>query len=89
MFARAPAAGLASIIIPNWNGAAHLPVCLTATRNQTYTPHEILLVDNASTDDSLALVARDYPAVRVLPQTHNLGFTGACNAGLRAAGGEF
>jgi GT2 family glycosyltransferase len=89
VFAPAPVAGLASIIIPNWNGAAHLPVCLSALAAQTYAQHEVLLVDNASTDDSLALVARDYPSVRVLPQTHNLGFTGACNAGLRAARGEF
>ena len=81
-------AGLASIIIPNWNGAAHLPTCLRALAAQTYPHAEVLLVDNASTDDSLALVARDFPAVRVLAQPRNLGFTGACNAGLRAAQGE-
>ena len=85
---RAAPAGLVSIIIPNWNGAAHLPTCLSALMAQTYQPLEVLLVDNASTDDSLALVARDYPAVRLLPQTRNLGFTGACNAGLRAGRGE-
>lgn len=83
-----PRAGLASIIIPNWNGAAHLPTCLKALFTQTYRPLEVLLVDNASSDDSLALVARDFPQVRLLPQTRNLGFTGACNAGLRAAQGE-
>ncbi len=85
---RAAPAGLVSIIIPNWNGAAHLPTCLRALMAQTYQPLEVLLVDNASTDASLALVARNYPAVRLLPQTRNLGFTGACNAGLRAGQGE-
>ncbi|MCC7360480.1 MAG: glycosyltransferase family 2 protein [Anaerolineales bacterium] len=81
-------AGLASIIIPNWNGSAHLPTCLRALARQTYPHAEVLLVDNASTDDSLALVARDFPQVRILAQARNLGFTGACNAGLRAARGE-
>ena len=81
-------AGLASIIIPNWNGAAHLPTCLRPLTAHAYPHAEVLLVDNASTDDSLALVARDFPAVRVLAQPRNLGFTGACNAGLRAAQGE-
>ncbi len=77
-----------SIVIPNWNGAQHLPVCLDSLRRQTYPDVEVILVDNASRDDSLAIVAR-YPEVRVLAQTTNLGFTGACNAGLRAARGAF
>jgi len=75
-----------SIVIPNWNGAQHLPVCLDSLRRQTYPDVEVILVDNASRDDSLAIVER-YPEVRVLAQATNLGFTGACNAGLRAARG--
>ncbi len=75
----------ASIIIPNWNGSAHLPVCLQALRAQTVPEHEVIVVDNASTDGSQALLARDFPEVRLLQLEHNLGFTGACNAGLRAA----
>ena len=78
----------ASIIIPNWNGAAHLPTCLTALRAQTFQDFEVLVADNASTDDSLELLARDYPEVRVIRLERNFGFTGACNAGLRAARGE-
>jgi GT2 family glycosyltransferase len=75
-----------SVIIPNWNGAHHLPVCLDSLRCQDYHNFEVIVVDNASGDTSLEVLAR-YPEFRVLPQTRNLGFTGACNAGLKAAQG--
>ncbi len=79
---------LASVVIPNWNGARHLPVCLEALRRQTYPHLEILLVDNGSADGSLELLARDYPEVRVLALGRNLGLTGGNNAGFRAAQGQ-
>jgi GT2 family glycosyltransferase len=78
-----------SVIIPNWDGAQHLPTCLTALRGQTFRDFEILVVDNASQDASLELLARDYTEVRVIRLDHNSGFAGACNAGLRAGRGEF
>ncbi len=78
---------LISVVIPNWNGAAHLPTCLEALRRQTYPRREVLVVDNGSADDSLALLAR-YPEVRVLALGSNRGFAGAVNAGIRAAQGE-
>ncbi len=79
---------LASVVIPNWNGAQHLPVCLDALRAQTHTDLEVIVVDNASTDESQALLSREYPEVRVLALSRNLGLTGANNAGFRAARGE-
>jgi GT2 family glycosyltransferase len=79
---------LASVVIPNWNGAQHLPVCLDALRAQTYPDLEVLVVDNASTDGSQALLAGQYPEVRLLTLPRNLGLTGANNAGFRAARGE-
>ncbi|HNS38707.1 MAG TPA: glycosyltransferase family A protein, partial [Promineifilum sp.] len=39
----------ASVIIPHWNGVQHLEVCLNALRRQTFTDHEVILVDNGST----------------------------------------
>jgi GT2 family glycosyltransferase len=80
-------APLLSVIIPNWNGAHHLPTCLDSLRQQHYPAVEVLVVDNASQDDSLEILAR-YPEIQTLPQRKNLGFTGACNAGLDAAGGS-
>lgn len=79
---------LVSIIIVNWNGAQHLPVCLNALRRQTYRAFEVILVDNASRDNSLTLVTKNYPEVKVIALSHNRGFTGGNNAGLRAARGE-
>ena len=79
---------LISVIIPNWNGAEHLAVCLDSLRMQTYRRTEIIVVDNASTDNSRTLLEQDYPAIRLIPLPENRGFTGACNAGLEAAGGE-
>lgn len=79
---------LASVVIPNWNGAHHLPSCLDSLRQQTYPHVEVIVVDNASTDGSRALVAERYREVRVLALDCNLGLTGGNNAGFRAAQGE-
>ncbi len=78
-----------SIIIVNWNGAQHLPTCLDALRRQTFRDFEIIVADNASHDGSLELLERDYPEVKVIALSRNLGFTGGNNAGIRAARGEF
>jgi GT2 family glycosyltransferase len=80
---------LISVVIPNWNGAHLLPTCLDSLRRQSYAEREIIVVDNASTDGSLELLARDYPDVRVVSLPRNTGFTGACNAGIRASHSEF
>lgn len=79
---------LFSVVIPNWNGKAHLPVCLDSLARQTYQPVEVIVADNASTDGSLDLLRDDYPWVRVAALPENRGFTGACNAGMRAAQGQ-
>ncbi|MGC8827650.1 MAG: glycosyltransferase family 2 protein, partial [Anaerolineae bacterium] len=79
---------LVSVIIPNWNGAALLPACLDSLRAQTYRRLEIIVVDNASTDDSAALVRERYPEVRLILLPENRGLTGGVNAGIRAAQGE-
>ena len=77
-----------SVVIPNWNGAHHLPTCLDSLRRQTHRNVQVIVADNGSSDGSLELLARDYAEVVVLPLGQNLGFTGACNAGMRAAQGE-
>jgi GT2 family glycosyltransferase len=79
---------LLSIIIPNWNGARHLPTCLDSLRRQTYSHLEVVLVDNASTDDSVALVQDRYPEVRLVLLSENLGLTGGINRGIQAARGD-
>jgi GT2 family glycosyltransferase len=77
-----------SVIIPNWNGARWLPVCLRSLEKQTYRDFEIVVVDNASTDDSRTLLARDFPNARVLALDANRFFAGAVNRGIRATASE-
>jgi GT2 family glycosyltransferase len=79
---------LVSVIIPNWNGAQHLPVCLDSLQRQSYSHSEVIVVDNGSEDGSVTLVTRDYPHVRVIPLSENRGFAVACNDGMHAARGE-
>jgi GT2 family glycosyltransferase len=76
---------LITVIIPNWNGAHLLPTCLDSLRRQSYTDREIIVVDNASTDGSCELLARDYADVCLVALPRNLGFAGACNAGIHAS----
>ncbi len=80
---------LFSIVIPNWNGARFLPTCLDALKKQTYPHVEVIVVDNASSDGSQDLLKRDYAWVKLVDLPENRGFTGACNAGIHAAQGEF
>lgn len=77
-----------SVIIPNRNGARFLPACLSALARQTYRDFETLIADNASTDESRALIARDFPNVRVVVLNANYFFAGAVNRGIRATRGE-
>ena len=79
---------LMSVIIPNWNGAHHLPTCLNSLRRQTHPNFEVIVVDNNSSDDSLELMEKEYPDVRVIPLQENRGYAGGVNTGIREAQGE-
>jgi GT2 family glycosyltransferase len=79
---------LLSIIIPHYNGCHHLLPCFNALRGQTYPYLEIILADNGSSDDSVALTRRDFPEVKVLEIGRNLGFAGAVNRAIAQAQGE-
>ncbi len=76
---------LASVIIPNWNGLKFLAPCLDSLTKQTVEPVEVIIVDNASTDGSQALIRDRYPEVTLIELPENRGFTGACNVGMEAA----
>lgn len=78
-----------SVIIPNWNGAQHLRECLGSLEQQSFGDFEVVLVDNGSTDDSLSLVEREFPSVRIVRNHANLGFSAAVNAGIRASSAEY
>ena len=76
-----------TVVIVNWNGERFLDRCLSALLAQTAAPHEIILVDNASSDASLDIVRR-FPSVRLLAQNENLGFARGNNVAIEAASAE-
>jgi glycosyltransferase involved in cell wall biosynthesis len=78
-------APLVSAIVPVRNGARYLGEALASIRAQTYRPLEIVVADDGSTDESLA-IARACPEARVLALPHG-GVAAARNAGLAAARG--
>jgi len=80
---------LASVIIVNFNGKQFLDRCLAAVQQQELgEPFEVILVDNASSDGSVAAVRQAFPEGRVIAAGRNLGFAGGNNLGMRAARGR-
>lgn len=77
------------IIIPNYNGAALLPTCLEALRRQTRRDFTITIVDDGSTDESLDLLARDYPEAAVIPLATNHGLAAAINIAIAQTSAPF
>jgi GT2 family glycosyltransferase len=78
-----------TIVIPNWNTQNWLPGCLNGLRAQTYQNFQILLVDNGSTDTSIAFVGENYPEVEILAFNQNRGFASAVNAGIKQSHSEY
>ena len=75
------------MIVVNWNGERFLERCLSALMDQTAKPHEIILVDNASSDGSLA-IARRFPSVRLMVLDRNTGFARGNNLAIDAVSAE-
>lgn len=80
---------LVSIVIVNWNGAKYLPICLDAVNSQTFTDYEVIVVDNASSDQSADDIEVQWPGVRVERLDENVGFAVANNLGGRIARGSW
>ena len=78
----------ASIIIPNWNGAdllrAYLPSVLEA-KEKYQGQVEIIVIDDASTDQSVELLNKEFSDIKLIIHPHNKGFGQACWSGAQAA----
>ena len=77
-----------SVIIPTWNRASLLARALDSVDRQTRPPEEIIVVDDGSTDDTVALVRSRVTPPKLISQP-NRGVSAARNAGIRAAAGEW
>jgi len=84
--------GLVSIIILTWNQLDYTRQCVTSIQRHTPEPHEIIFVDNGSTDGTLPwlqqLVAL-HDNYRLISNRENRGFAKGCNQGIEAASGEY
>jgi hypothetical protein len=76
------------VVVPNWNGRRWLDGCLRSLLAQTLADHEVVVVDNGSSDGSLSYLAGEHPRVRVLALGANTGFAHAANVGMEAAAAE-
>ena len=79
-----------SIIIVSWNAKQYLHRCLDSLAGKTsgYS-REIIVVDNASDDDSVEFVEKDFPDVKLLKNKTNLGFAKANNIGISQSSGRY
>jgi glycosyltransferase involved in cell wall biosynthesis len=81
-----------SVVVPNYNHAKYLPQRMESILRQTYSDFEIIILDDASSDDSLAVIQNylSIPEVRFVPNTQNSGTTFAqWNKGVDLARGEY
>src|SRR4051812_40366145 len=79
-----------SLILVNYNTGAYLERFLTGFfAAPPRVSCEVIVVDNASADDSLRMVSERFPQVRVVANTYNYGFAVANNHGYRVSRGEF
>jgi len=81
--------GLVSVIIVSWHSARFLERCLSALAQQTHRSIELIHIDNASDDNSIAMVRNASPSARQVVNDTNRGFSAAVNQGVRLANGEF
>jgi GT2 family glycosyltransferase len=82
-----PSTRAASVVIPNWNGRELLEKFLPSVEAALAgnPENEIIVVDNGSSDGSVAFLHERFPGVRVAALERNLGFGGGSNAGFRVA----
>ena len=72
-----------SIIIVNYNGEKFLKGLLNSLKKTKYSNYEIIFVDNASIDNSIKIVEKNYPKVKIIKNINN-GFAGGLNIGIKA-----
>ena len=80
---------LVSIIVINYNGQKYLHNCFSSLLQGSYQNFEITLVDNGSADDSLALVRREFPRIKIIEMDDNVGLAIASNRGATLAKGKY
>jgi len=79
-----------SIIIVSWNVKELLKGCLQSIfKFQNNLALEVIVVDNASSDSTVEMIKKEFPNVKVIANTNNLGFAAANNQGIKESTGEY
>jgi glycosyltransferase involved in cell wall biosynthesis len=87
-----PTQSTLSVIMPNYNHARFLPYALEAILGQTRPADEIIVIDDASQDDSLSVIERyrgRHARFQLVRNTQNLGVVRNLNRGIELAGGDY
>jgi len=77
------------IVIVNWNGGSALLDCIRSIDCCGVSKIKIVVIDNASADDSVERIQREFSEVHVIASQENSGFSGGCNKGIRYADQHF
>jgi len=78
-----------SVLVVAYQSGAHLEPCLAALEAQSFADHEVILVDNASTDGAPQAAAKAHPQVRMIEAGVNLGFAAGMNLAAHEARGQW
>ena len=78
-----------SIVILNWNGRAYLEKFLPSVLASSYSNKEVIVADNASTDDSVSFLTAHYPMVRIIILDQNYGFAKGYNEALKQVESDY
>lgn len=86
---RGRAAPLVSFLIVTYNAEGYLRKCLNSIADQHYPNIEIVVVDNASQDDTVRIIEEEFPYVKLLRMSANLDFCRGNNVGVPYCSGEY
>ena len=78
-----------SIVIVNWNAGEFLRDCIRSIVDETRAEYEIIVVDNASSDNSLDILRKEFPTVVAIANSDNKGFAAANNQGIARSRGRY
>jgi GT2 family glycosyltransferase len=78
-----------AIVILNWNGRQYLEKFLPSVLASTYTQQEVIVADNASTDDSVSFLQNHFPKIRIINLDRNYGFAKGYNLALKQVQSEY
>lgn len=84
-----PFSPLVSIVIVTYNNGRDIKNCLNSILSQNEIPFEIILIDNNSSDKTVQIVQKEFPGVKLIVNSTNLGYAQANNQGISQSQGKY